>query len=39
MTRTHRASYQCEHTGHVINLDTFSRKHPPNAASTGTVFG
>lgn len=31
--------YQCEHTGHTINLGTFSRKRPPNTASTGTVFG
>lgn len=31
--------YQCEHTGQVINLGTFSRKRPLNAASTGTVFG
>jgi glycine/D-amino acid oxidase-like deaminating enzyme len=31
--------YHCEHTGHEINLGTFSRKRPVNADSTGTVMG
>lgn len=31
--------YCCEHTGHVVNLGSFSRKRPHNAASSGTVIG
>ncbi|MGI8680378.1 MAG: NAD(P)/FAD-dependent oxidoreductase [Jatrophihabitans sp.] len=31
--------YTGEHTAGVINLGTFSRKRPHNAASTGTVMG
>lgn len=31
--------YRGEHTGLEVNLGAFSRKRPPNAASTGTVFG
>jgi glycine/D-amino acid oxidase-like deaminating enzyme len=31
--------YRCEHTGHDINLGTFSRKRPVNADSSGTVMG
>jgi glycine/D-amino acid oxidase-like deaminating enzyme len=31
--------YRCEHTGHEINLGTFSRKRPLNANSSGTVMG
>ena len=31
--------FSCVHTGHVINLGTFSRKRPFNSASSGTVMG
>jgi sarcosine oxidase subunit beta len=31
--------YRCEHTGHDINLGTFSRKRPVNVDSSGTVMG
>jgi glycine/D-amino acid oxidase-like deaminating enzyme len=31
--------YRCEHTGHLINLGTFSRKRAVNADSSGTVMG
>jgi len=40
--RDHDASplqYDCEHTGHVLNMAAFSRKRPINADSTGTVMG
>lgn len=32
-------TYTCEHTGHVINLGTFSRKRPINENSSNTVMG
>ncbi len=31
--------YECDYTGHVINLGEFSRKRVPNAESTMTVLG
>lgn len=31
--------YQCEHTGHVINLGAYSRKRSFNKDSSGTVMG
>ena len=31
--------YHCEHTGHEINLGSFSRLRPFNAQSSGTVMG
>lgn len=31
--------YRCEHTGHEINLGTYSRKRPINRYSSGTVMG
>jgi len=31
--------FRAPHTGHTIDLGTFSRRRPPNAASTGTVMG
>ncbi|KUL58728.1 NAD(P)/FAD-dependent oxidoreductase [Streptomyces sp. NRRL S-1521] len=35
---TEPVHHTCEHTGHVINLGSFSRKRPPSE-STGTVMG
>lgn len=32
-------TYTAPHTGHVIDLGAFSRRRPPNAASSGTVLG
>lgn len=35
----HPLTYTAPHTGHVIDLGAFSRRRPPNAASSGTVLG
>lgn len=32
-------TYTAPHTGHVINLGSFSRRRTPNQASSGTVLG
>jgi glycine/D-amino acid oxidase-like deaminating enzyme len=32
-------TYDCPHTGHVVDLSAFSRRRPFNADSTGTVMG
>jgi glycine/D-amino acid oxidase-like deaminating enzyme len=36
---TESVQYKCRHTGHVIDLATFSRKREVNRFSTGTVMG
>jgi glycine/D-amino acid oxidase-like deaminating enzyme len=32
-------SFTCQYTGRAIDLSAFSRRRPPNAATSGTVLG